>query len=140
MVRLFGRRKAAEPYRHTHDSPQQAGAWLFTLRSTPRHHDELKAAIESTGDARVWFSEELSYIRGKGVSVFRVEATGFDWIEALMERAAEIERREAFPFDIDLYLHNRQWAASFRHQTPEEIAEIIRTHAPTHQPAVASGV
>ena len=136
MVRLFGRRRVAEPYRHVRDRPTTPGAWLITLRSVPRHFKALREAIESTGDARVWFGEELTYIRGKGVCTFRVEVTGFTWLEALYRRWAELERADAFPFDIDLYLHNTQWAASFRDSTPEQIEEIIRSNAPTYQPAV----
>lgn len=133
MVRLFGRRKTYVPVRHTHDSPQWPGAWLFTLRTVPRHYDALKATIESTGDARVWFGEALAYIHGKGIALLRVEATGFRWVEPLCQRWGEIERREAFPFEIELYIRNTQWVATLRDHTPAEVERIVREHAPTYQ-------
>lgn len=132
MVNLFRRRRRPLPQRHTHDKPQMPGAWLFTLRSTPRHFWALKEAIESTGDARVWFGEELSYIKGKGVSLLRVEASGFAWLPALYETWQQIEFREAFNFDIELYVHDRQWVASLRHRTPAEVEQLIRDTAPTN--------
>ncbi|MDI3341678.1 MAG: hypothetical protein QJR03_14230 [Sphaerobacter sp.] len=138
MVRLFGRRRATEPYRHVRERPTKPGAWLLTLRSVPRHYHALKEAIESTGDARVWFGEELTYIRGKGVCTLRVEATGFTWLDALYRRWAELERADAFTFDVDLYLHDTQWVASLRDRSPRAIAEIIQAHAPTYQPAATS--
>ncbi|MBX6340966.1 MAG: hypothetical protein IRY97_00800 [Thermomicrobiaceae bacterium] len=131
---LFGRRKAPVVERPKHTGPTRAGAWLFTLRSVPRHYVGIKAAIESTGEARVYFGEPLAYIKGRGVSLFRVEATGFDFLRALYDWWRETERDEAFIFDIDLYVYNTQWLASLREHTPEEIAEIIRANAPTYQP------
>lgn len=133
MVRLFGRRKAPAPERHTRKSPTIPGAWLFTLRSVPRHYAALREVIESTGDARVWFGEALAYVHGKGVALLRVEATGFQWLDALYQRWAEIERAEAFPFEIDLYIYNTQWLASLRDHSPAEIEELIRAHAPVFE-------
>lgn len=134
MVRLFARRKSTPPYRHVRDTPAWPGAYLFTLRSVPRHYAELLEAIDSTGDARVWFGEPLAYIHGKGVAMFRVEATGFTWLAALYQRWREIERREAFPFEVDLYFNNTQWGASLRDGKPEEIERVIRDHAPRYDP------
>lgn len=135
---LIGRRKKSPPQRHTHDQPSWPGAYLFTLRSVPRHYYTLKDAIETTGDARVWFGEPLAYIRGKGVAIFRVEATGFSFLDALYERWREIERREAFTFEIELYLNNTQWAASLRTTPPEQIQAIISNSAPKFQPEGAA--
>ncbi|HUY99569.1 MAG TPA: hypothetical protein VMU89_04415 [Thermomicrobiaceae bacterium] len=134
MARLFARRKSPAPYRHVRDTPAWPGACLFTLRSVPRHYEALRETIDSTGDARVWFGEALAYIHGKGVSLFRVEATGFSWLPALYRRWAEIERSEAFPFEIDLYFHNTQWGANLRGRLPEEIEQIIRDNAPRFDP------
>lgn len=133
MFRVFSRRKGPHPYRHTHDKPTMPGAYLFTLRSVPRHYAVLRQAIESTGEARVWFGENLAYIRGKGVALFRIEATGFRWLQPLYERWREIEQREAFPFEIDLYVRNKQWLASLRDHSPEQIERLVRENAPTHQ-------
>jgi hypothetical protein len=124
----------------TPDEPQRTGpatpgAMLFTLRSVPRHHDALKEAIESTGEATVYFSEALAYIRGKGVSLFRVEATGTDFVDALYKRWRELEWREAFTFDISLYVHNTEFVDSLRRHSPEQARELIRTHAPTFSPS-----
>lgn len=105
---------------------------LFTLRSVPHHYTGILAAIESTGDARVYFSEALSYIEGRGISLFRVEATGYDWLPKLYEWWAQTERTEAFPFDINLYVHNKRWVTSLRGKKPDEIEALIREHAPTH--------
>lgn len=134
MARLFARRKSTTPYRHVHDTPSWPGAYLVTLRSVPRHYEALRDAIDSTGDARVWFGEALAYIHGKGVALFRVEATGFGWLAALYQRWQEIERREAFPFEVDLYFHNTQWGASLRGRPPQEIEAIIRDSAPRYDP------
>ncbi|HET9015233.1 MAG TPA: hypothetical protein VFN57_06535 [Thermomicrobiaceae bacterium] len=135
MVRLFARRKSTAPYRHVRDTPSWPGAYLFTLRSVPRHYEVIRETIDSTGDARVWFGEALAYIHGKGVSLFRVEATGFTWLPELYGRWHAIEREEAFPFEIDLYVNNVQWAANLRNRPPEEIEAIIRDNAPRYDPA-----
>jgi hypothetical protein len=114
--------------------PSKPGAMLFTLRSVPRHHDALKAAIESRGDAHVFFSEALAYIRGKGISLFRVEATGTDFVDALYETWRSLERREAFRFDVNFYINNTEWIANLRGYTPDEAKKLIEEHAPKYQP------
>ena len=123
----------------TPDEPRQTvpttpGAMLFTLRTVPRHYDVLKEAIESRGDATVYFGESLAYIRGKGVALFRVEATGTDFVDSLYETWRALERQEAFRFDIDFYIHNTEWVASLRGHSPEEAKELIEQHSPTFQP------
>lgn len=111
--------------------PVWPGAMLLTLRSTPRHYDALKAAIESTGDARVYFGEALAYIRGKGISLFRIEATGTDWVDALYETWRELEWREAFRFDVTFYVNSTDFIDSLRGYSPHEAKELIRKHAPS---------
>lgn len=120
-----------EPKR-TH--PQKPGAMLFTLRSVPRHFDALKDAIESTGDARVYFGEALAYIRGQGVALFRVEATGTSFVDPLYETWCELEWREAFRFDIGFYINNTEYIDSLRGYSPEEAKALISKHAPTFNP------
>jgi hypothetical protein len=114
--------------------PSKPGAMLFTLRTVPRHYEVLKEAIESRGDARVYFGESLAYIRGKGIALFRVEATGTDFVDPLVDQWKALERREAFRFNIDFYIHNTEWIASLRGKSPEEIKALIQKHAPTFQP------
>jgi hypothetical protein len=107
---------------------------LLTLRSVPRHFDALSEAIESTGEARIYFGEALAYIRGKGIALFRIEATGLDWVDALYQRWRELEWEEAFRFDITLYVHNTDYVDSLRGYSPEQAKELIRKHAPIFSP------
>jgi hypothetical protein len=130
ILRLFKRSTTAAPYVPRRVGPEQPGACLFTLRSVPRHHDGIKTAIESTGDARVYFSEPLAYLKGQGVSIFRVEATGFSWLPNLYTWWRETEAKEAFEFDIALYYNNIQFVTSLKGRTPEEIRAEIEANAP----------
>ena len=130
IMRLFKRSTTSAPYEPTRVGPSTPGAYLFTLRSVPRHHDGIKAAIESTGSARVYFSEPLAYLRGQGVSLFRVEASGFDWLDNLYSWWRETETREAFPFDIALYFNNVDFVASLKDTAPAEIRRLIEQDAP----------
>ena len=131
------RTSAKEQPRRTY--PEWPGAMLITLRSTPRHYDVLKEAIESTGDARVYFGEALAYIRGKGVALFRIEATGTDWVDALYKTWRDLERREAFRFNIDFFIYNTEWIDSLRGYAPEEAKQLITKHAPTFEPEKTPG-
>jgi hypothetical protein len=131
---LFGRKQVPAKELPKHEGPSKPGAWLFTLRSVPRHYQGIKAAIESTGEANVYFGEALAYLKGQGVSLFRVEATGFNWVDALYDWWHNIEQREAFTFDINLYVQNTIWVASLREHTPEQIKRLIEDNAPTYQP------
>ena len=129
MVKLF-RRTKAPPYQPTRLQPEWPGAYLFTLRSVPRHHDGLRAAIDGQPGSRCWFSEPLAYLRGQGVSLFRVEARDFKFLPDLYAWWRETERREAFTFDILLYFNNNDLVASLRAHTPEEVRRIIEEGAP----------
>lgn len=135
---LFGRKQVPEKEPPKLDRPTKAGAWLFTLRSVPRHYQGIKTSIESTNDATVYFGEPLAYLKGQGVSLFRIEATGFNWVDALYDWWRNIERREAFTFDINLYVQNTVWVASLREHSPEEIKKLIRDNAPRYQPQAVS--
>lgn len=139
---LFKRSVTSAPYEPLRVGPEKPGAWLFTLRSTPRHHDPIKVAIESTGSARVYFSEPLAYLRGQGVAIFRVEATGFDWLPNLYQFWRETEAVEAFAFDIALYVNNVDYVTSLRdltvdgarraiEETAEKTPENPKSHWPT---------
>ncbi|HEX3721905.1 MAG TPA: hypothetical protein VHV31_03895 [Nitrolancea sp.] len=111
---------------------------LFTLRSVPHHFAGIKSAIESTGDARVWFGEPLAYLEGRGVALFRVEATGFSFLKNLYAFWAEAERLEATGFDIRLYANNKQFVGSLRGLTVERAEELIKAHATMNRAASAN--
>jgi hypothetical protein len=131
---LFSRKATPAPERPTKAGPSKPDAWLITLRSVPRHYQGIKTAIESAGEAQVYFGEALAYIKGQGVSLFRVEATGLNWVDALYDWWRRIERQEAFTFDINLYFHNTQWVANLREHSPEDVKNMIRGSAPTFHP------
>ena len=129
MVRLF-KKKVAPPYEPRKDRPSWPGAFQFTLRSVPRHHDGIKAALERDGSANVWFSEPLAYLRGQGVALFRVEARDFGFLDELYRWWAETETAEAFTFDIALYVHNDDFVASLKGRSPGDIRQLIEERAP----------
>lgn len=135
----FWRKQKWSPVQPKRDTPEMASAWLFTLRSVPHHYDEIKAAIESTGDARVWFGEPLAYLEGRGVAIFRVEANGFSFLPNLYAFWAKAERDEAAGFDIRLYTHNKQLVGSLRGLTPQYAEAFIKEHAHMNQ-AVGAAV
>lgn len=126
---LFKRSVTSAPYEPRRVGPEIPGATIFTLRSTPRHHDGIKAAIESTGSARVYFSEPLAYLRGQGVALFRIEVTGFDWLPNLYQFWRETEAIEAFAFDIALYVNNVDYVTTLRGLTPDEARRAIEQSA-----------
>lgn len=130
MVKIQFRRKPAPPVEPNRNSPNMPGAYLFTLRSTPRHHDPIRDLINSSGSARVWFSEPLAYLRGQGVSIFRVEARDTKFLEPLYDWWRETESNEAFSFDINLFVNDREFVASLREHTPAEVAAMIESQAP----------
>jgi hypothetical protein len=137
MVKIQFRRKAAPPIVPNRVTPTSPGAYLFTLRSVPRHHDPIRDVIDASGTARVWFSEPLAYLRGQGVSIFRVEATDLTFLEPLYDWWRHKETEEAFSFDINLFFNDREWAASLREHTPDEIRQLIEAQAPRTPEPVA---
>ena len=126
---LFKRSTTSAPYEPLRVGPERPGSRLYTLRSTPRHHDGIKAAIESTGTARVYFSEPLAYLRGQGVAIFRVESWGYDWLPNLYQFWRETEAREAFAFDIALYVRNVDYVTSLRGLSEDEARQAIEAAA-----------
>ncbi len=114
------------------------GARLFTLRSVPHHYAGILHAIQSTGEAKVYFGEPLAYIHGQGVALFRVEATGFGWLKNLYDWWNEAERGEAAGFDIRLYVHNKQFVAGLRGLTPEQAETLIWEHSAINETVVPS--
>jgi hypothetical protein len=130
MVKIQFRRKAAPPIIPNRSKPATPGAYLFTLRSVPRHHDPIRDVIDASGTARVWFSEPLAYLRGQGVSIFRVEATDLAFLEPLYDWWRHKETEEAFSFDINLFFNDREWVASLREHTPDHIRQLIEAQSP----------
>jgi len=136
-MQRFWRKQKWAPVQPKRDVPTMPGARLFTLRSVPKHFVAIKNAIEATGDARVYFGEPLAYIHGQGVSLFRVEATGFSFLANLYARWTEIEREEAAGFDIRLFESNKQDVGSLRGLSPEQAEALIRQHARVNQESAA---
>ena len=134
----FWRKQKWSPVRPKLDLPEMPSSYLFTLRSVPHHYTGIKAAIESTGDARVWFGEPLSYLEGRGVALFRVEATGFSFLKNLYDFWAEAERLEATGFDIRLYRDNKQFVASLHGLSAQQAEELIKAHSRVNQAEAAT--
>jgi hypothetical protein len=108
------------------------GGWRFSLKGSPRHYDDVVQIIESDPGARVYFGEALTYERGAGVALWRVEATSFAWLFPLYSWWAEMERVEPINVSFQLYLpSNLSYSAlSLRDHTPDEVAAFIKQHAP----------
>lgn len=108
------------------------GGWRFTLKGSPRHYDDVLRIIEDDPNARVYFGEALTYERGAGVALWRVEATGFDWLTPLYAWWAEMERIEPIHFTFHLYFPSdlKYPALDLRDHTPQEVAEFIKQNAP----------
>ena len=130
IAKLFQRSRTSAPYEPRRVGPGMPGAYLITLRSTPRHHDALKRVIQSSGSAHVFFSEPLAYISGKGVSMFRIEARTIDFLEDVYRFWDETQRAEAALFEIDVYVNNTEHIGTFRGSTAAEIKALIEANAP----------
>ena len=109
-----------------------ADGWRFSLKGSPRHYDDVKTIIESDPGAHVYFSEALTYERGAGVALWRVEATSFDWLTKLYAWWAEMERVEPIRFTFNLYMPGsiRYAEMDLRDHTPEQVVEAIKANAP----------
>ena len=107
--------------------------WRFSLKGSPRHYEDIRRIIESTGSAEVYFGEALTYQRGAAVALWRVRANGFDWLPPLYDWWAEQERIEPIHSTIHLYIppELKYPALDLREHLPEDVANFIRTHAPT---------
>ena len=90
------------------------------------------AIIQSGGTATVYFGEALAYERGAGIALWRVKARDFDWLPALYDWWAEMERIEPVQFTFHLYLPKelKYPALDLRDHSPEDVAAFIREHAP----------
>jgi hypothetical protein len=106
--------------------------WRFSLKGSPRHYDDVMKIIQSDAGARVYFSEALTYERGAGVALWRIEAISFDWLTRLYAWWAEMERVEPIQFTFNLYLPNNAKYAELdlRTNTPEQVVSVIKASAP----------
>ncbi|MEJ7763384.1 MAG: hypothetical protein WKF80_11390 [Thermomicrobiales bacterium] len=136
MRSLLGRRSGTDAKARRAADTAAAGAgpggWRFTLKGSPRHYDDVLQIIEA-GGGTVYFGEALTYERGAGVALWRVQARSFEWLPRLYEWWAEAERIEPIISDFHLYLpSNLKYAALTLRQTPpSEVEAFIRANAPT---------
>jgi hypothetical protein len=109
-----------------------APGYRFTLKGSPRHYDDVKAIIESSGEAVVYFGEALAYERGAGVALWRVKAKSFGWLPALYDWWTEMERVEPVQFTFHLYLPDnlKYPALDLREHSANDVAAYISEHAP----------
>lgn len=106
--------------------------WRFALKGSPRHYDDVNKIVESDPGAHIYFKEALTYERGAGVALWRIEATSFDWLPRLYAWWAEMERVEPILFTFFLYLPDspKQAELDLRMHTPETVEAIIKAKAP----------
>jgi hypothetical protein len=115
--------------------------WRFTLKGSPRHYDDVVRIIEGGGQAKIYFGEALTYERGAGVALWRVQATGFDWLPTLYDWWAEQERIEPIQFTFHLYLPDelKYPALNLREHRPEAVAAFIQERAPKTAASAPAG-
>ena len=116
---------------------QVPDGWRFSLKGSPRHYDDVTRIIESDPGARVYFGEALTYERGAGVALWRIEATSFEWLKSLYAWWAEMERVEPIEFTFNLYMPVQPKYAELdlRDYTPEQVANRIKELAPRSEEA-----
>jgi len=128
MSATAGERRSTQ---QTSDTGQGEG-WRFSLKGSPRHYDDVRAIIEASGTATVYFGEALTYERGAGVALWRVRARDFDWLPVLYDWWAEQERIEPVEFTFHLYIPPalKYSALNLRDHLPDEVAAFIQQNAP----------
>jgi hypothetical protein len=111
--------------------------WRFSLKGSPRHYDDVLRIIEADPGARVYFGEALTYERGAGVALWRIEANSFDWLTSLYDWWVEMERIEPVQFTFHLYMPRdlKYPVMDLREATPQEVAEYIKANAPRGEEA-----
>ena len=114
-----------------------SGGWRFSLKGSPRHYDDVVKMIEADPNAKVYFGEALTYERGAGVALWRVEAKSFGWLPKLYDWWAEMERLEPVEFTFHLYMpaDPKYPAMDLREHTPAEVEAFIKANAPTSERA-----
>lgn len=105
--------------------------YRFSLKGSPRHYDDVKLLLERHG-ATVYFGEALTYERGAGVALWRVQCDRFNWLPALYDWWAEIERVEPIQITFHLYLPDnlKYPVMDLREHTPAQVESYIREQAP----------
>jgi hypothetical protein len=115
-------------------TPWLAGGegWRFSLKGSPRHYDDVRRIVEEGGGARVYFGEPLTYERGAGVALWRIQAERFDWLPRLYAWWAEAERVEPIQVTFHLYMPDdlKYPVMNLREHTPQEVETFIKTQAP----------
>jgi hypothetical protein len=88
--------------------------------------------VEADPGARVYFGEALTYERGAGVALWRIEAISFDWLKSLYDWWVEMERVEPVEFTFHLYMPKdlKYPVLDLRESTPDEVAAFIKQNAP----------
>ncbi len=136
MSPLLGRKKdLGQPawFGTSHTAPKALGdGWRFSLKGSPRHYDDVQRIIESDPGAEIYFGEALTYERGAGVALWRIEARSFDWLPKLYDWWTEQERIEPIQFTFHLYLPSdlKYPALNLREHLPAEVAAFIKANAP----------
>lgn len=104
----------------------------FTLKGSPRHYDDVKAIVEASMSANVYFGEPLAYERGAGIALWRIKARDFDWLQPLYDWWVEMERIEPIQFTFHLYLPDnlKYPALDLREHSVGDVERFIREHAP----------
>ena len=139
MAGLFGRgRKAASRRGSTTllDEVTRGNAvtdgWRFSLKGSPRFYDDVLRIIESDAGAEVYFGEALTYERGAAVALWRVRANNFQWLPALYDWWADMERIEPVRFTFYLYIppELKYPALDLREHAPADVEAFIKQSAP----------
>jgi hypothetical protein len=106
--------------------------YRFSLKGSPRHYDDVKAIIQASGTSVVYFGEALAYERGAGVALWRIRARDLDWLPALYDWWAEMEKVEPVQFTFNLYLPDnpRYPVMDLREHSANDVAAYITEHAP----------
>ena len=132
LQRVFG--SGAVPQAITHGDtwrfPTGTG-YRFSLKGSPRHYDDVKLLLERHG-ATVYFGEALTYERGAGVALWRIQCDRFNWLSPLYDWWAEIERVEPIQVTFHLYLPDnlKYPVMDLREHPPAAVEAYIRENAP----------
>lgn len=115
--------------------PKQIDGWRFSLKGSPRHYEDVLRIIEADPKATVYFGEALTYERGAGVALWRINAESFTWLPHLYNWWAEAERIEPVISTFHLYLpsNTKYPALDLRSTNPAEVERYIKQFAPTSE-------
>lgn len=116
----------------TKPTPKRVDGWRFSIKGSPRHYEDVRRIIEADPKATVYFSEALTYERGAGVALWRINAESFAWLPHLYNWWAEAERIEPVISTFHLYLPSnpKYPAVDLRNSTPAEVERFVKAYAP----------